>query len=253
MTLRTLIVDDEPLARRRIRALLAEVADVEIVGECGDGAAAVAAIRAAAPDLVFLDIQMPEMDGFGVIEAVGVARMPAVVFVTAYDRYALAAFDVCAVDYVLKPFDTERFMRALDRARARTAPGALADMRASLLALLGHAESSRDATLALRVSGKIVTLQRSEIDWIEAAGNLVVVHAGGAVWRVHEALTALERRLHASRFRRIHRSTLVNLARVREIRPIPGGDGEIVLHDGTRLALSRRYRGALENELGAVG
>jgi two-component system, LytTR family, response regulator len=253
MGLRTLIVDDEPLARRRIRALLGSHADIEIIGECGDGAAAVAAIRDQSPDLVFLDIQMPEMDGFGVIEAVGAARMPAVVFVTAYDRYALAAFDASAVDYVLKPFDTERFARALERARARCAPGALADVRAGLQSLLMQAESSRDSTLALRVSGKIVSLHRSEIDWIEAAGNFVEVHAGGSTWRVHEALAALERRLQAARFRRVHRSVLVNLARVREIRPTLNGDGEILLHDGTRLALSRRYRAALESEFAAIG
>jgi two-component system, LytTR family, response regulator len=251
--LRTLIVDDEPLARRRVCSLLRAHAQIEIIGECGDGASAIAAIRAQAPELVFLDIRMPEVDGFGVIDAIGPARMPIVVFVTAYDRYALAAFDVCAVDYVLKPFDRERFARAVDRACARRGPDALAEVRGALRTLAERAASRPDAMLALRVAGRIVTLRHDEIDWIGAAGNFVEVHTAASVLRVHETLAAMERHLYAARFRRVHRAALVNLDRVRELRPAVHGDAEVVLHDGSRLALSRRYREALEIELAAIG
>ena len=243
MTLRVLIVDDEPLARRRVRGLLAGARDVEVVGECAGGRAAVAAIREAAPDVVFLDVQMPELDGFGVLAEVGAARAPAVVFVTAHDEHALRAFEVHALDYLLKPFRRERFEEALRRARAAAARGA---PDARLAALLEDRERARRRAerLLVRDGGRVTFVRVASIDWLEAAGNYVKLHAGGAEHLVRETLTALEARLDPERFARIHRSLIVNLDRVAEV--LPGrNDGVVVLAGGTRLPLSRSYRDRL--------
>jgi two-component system LytT family response regulator len=252
-SLRALIVDDEPLARERVRTLLAAEPDVVVAGECGSGGEAVAAILMDRPDLVFLDVQMPELDGFGVLERVreAGAELPAVVFVTAYDAHALRAFEVHALDYLLKPFDRERFTRALARARealARREADGLDERLATLLA----ARSARPyaTRLAVKSGGRVRLVKAEEVDWIEAASNYVRLHVGGERHLLRETMAALEARLDPERFVRIHRSTIVNLDRVRELEPYFHGDYVVKLHDGRRLTLSRTYRERLEERLG---
>jgi two-component system LytT family response regulator len=250
--IRALVVDDEPLARKRIQRLLKGETDVELVGECADGHDAVLAIRRHAPDLVFLDVQMPGLDGFGVVEAIGVDRMPAVVFVTAYDQHALRAFEVSAVDYLLKPFLPERFQRAMRRARAqlRQGTGAGAEERIrQLLAQVGAGRRYLDRLL-VKGEGRVYFLKAEEIDWIEAAGNYVQLHVGRDAHLLRETMARLEAGLDPARFVRIHRSTIVNLDRVKELHPWFSGEFAVLLHDGTQLRLSRGYRGRLEERLG---
>ncbi len=250
MKIRALIVDDEPLARRRIRTLLHGVADVEVAGECANGRAAIGAIAEKKPNLVFLDVQMPEVDGFGVLEAVGAARMPITVFVTAYDAYAIKAFEAHALDYLLKPFDRERFEKTLERARAhlKLLEAGGADER--LLKLLRAWKSGRPERIVVRTAGRISFLRADEIDWIDAAGNYVRLHAGKETHLVRETMSGIEARLDRERFVRIHRSAIVNLERVKELQPWFHGDYVVLLRDGTRLTLSRGYRANLQHLLG---
>ncbi|HEX6085008.1 MAG TPA: response regulator, partial [Thermoanaerobaculia bacterium] len=210
--IRVLIVDDEPIARRGIRHHLRGEAGLEVIGECGDGAAAIDAIAELAPDLVFLDIQMPEVGGFDVVEAIGVARMPAVVFVTAYDEHALRAFDVHAVDYVLKPIDRHRFRTAVERARRRLAdaPGQLDRRIAAALGELGRAAHDYAKRLAIKGDGRVVLVDVDEVDRLEAAGNYVEVHSGARHHLVRETMASLEARLDPARFVRVSRSSIVN-------------------------------------------
>jgi len=253
MTVRALIVDDEPLARDRLRALLAGDADVQVVGECGDGHTAVAAIRDLDPDLVFLDVQMPALDGLGVVAEVGPARMPPTVFVTAYDKYAVRAFDVSAVDYLLKPFDADRFAAALRRAKDQVRHRADAGVRDRLLALLADAKPPAPPAaerLAVKTGGKVVFLRTDEIDWIEAAGNYCRLHVGKQAHLLRETMAALEARLDPKRFVRIHRSTIVNVERIRELQPYFHGDYVVLLRDDTQLTLSRTYRQKLHELVG---
>jgi len=242
--LRVLIVDDEPLARERIRALLRDAPETEVVGECGDGRRAVAAIRRRKPDLVFLDVQMPELDGFEVLRALGPAEMPAVIFVTAYDRYALRAFEVHALDYLLKPFDRERFQRALARARSQLERDRHGAVEKRLLALLEDLQPGRKRLerLVVKEGGRIFFLRADEIDWVEAQGNYARLHVGRETHLVRETMARLEAGLDPKHFARIHRSAIVNLERVREMRPDFHGDYAVVLRDGTRLTLSRNFR-----------
>ncbi len=250
MSIRALIVDDEPLGRQRIRSLLKDESDLEIVGECGDGREAVAAIRDRQPDLVFLDVQMPGLDGFGVLEAVGPEYMPAVIFVTAYDSHALRAFEVNAVDYLLKPFDHRRLRQALQRARQQL------DQREKAVgqysALLKDVQSHRKFLdrLVIKSAGRVFFLKTGEIDWIEAAGNYLRLHVGGEVHLFRETMSNLESRLNSGKFLRIHRSTMVNLERIKELSPMFHGDYRVLLHDGTELTLSRSYRPKLQELLG---
>jgi two-component system LytT family response regulator len=246
--IRVLIVDDEPIARRGIRQQLRVEADVEIIGECGDGAAAIDAISELAPDLVFLDIQMPEVGGFDVVEAIGVARMPAVVFVTAYDEHALRAFDVHAVDYVLKPIDRHRFRTAVERARRRLAhaPGELDRRIAAALGELGRPARDYARRLAIRSDGRVTLVDVDQVDRLEAAGNYVEVHSGARHHLLRETMASLEARLDPARFVRVSRSSIVNADRVRELQPMFNGDFVVVLRDGTKVAGSRRYRAALD-------
>ena len=246
--IRVLIVDDEPIARRGIRQQLRGEADLEVIGEYGDGAAAIDAITELAPDLVFLDIQMPEVGGFDVVEAIGVARMPAVVFVTAYDEHALRAFDVHAVDYVLKPIDRHRFRTAVERARRRLAhaPGQLDRRIAAALGELGRPAHDYAKRLAIKGDGRVILVDVDEVDRLEAAGNYVEVHSGARHHLVRETMASLEARLDPARFVRVSRSSIVNADRVRELQPMFNGDFVVVLRDGTKVAGSRRYRAAFD-------
>jgi two-component system LytT family response regulator len=248
-----LIVDDEPLARERLRALLDQEDGVRIAGECASGRTAVRAIQEKRPDLVFLDVQMPGLDGFGVVEQIGAERMPAIVFVTAFDQYALKAFEVHALDYLLKPFDRERFQATLKRARAshklRTEGGG--DERlAALVEALAERKKFADR-LVVKAGGKERLLPVEEIDWFEAAGNYVRLHVGRERLLLRETMVRLETRLDPERFFRIHRSTIVNLKRVREMEPWFHGDYMLRLADGQQLTLSRSYRPRLLEKLGA--
>lgn len=245
MKIRALIVDDEPLARERIRGLLEGDPDVEIVGECSDGREAVEAIRDAAPDLVFLDVQMAEMDGFGVLEEVGEDRIPAVIFVTAYDQHALRAFEVHALDFLLKPFDRERFERALQRVKAHlqfATPGVLNQRILSLLEDLKKPQPGFVERLALKSGGRVSFLKAEEIDWIEGEGNYARLHVNKQSHLIRETMNQLEAKLDPARFLRIHRSTIVNTERIKEIQPLFNGAYGVQLKDGTRLTLSRGYR-----------
>ncbi len=252
MRIRALIVDDEPLARERIRTLLRQQPDFEIAGECGDGARAVAAIEKLRPDLVFLDVQMPEAGGFEVLEAVGAARMPAVIFVTAFDQYALRAFEVSALDYLLKPFDRARFDAALARARRQITDARADPLEKRLRALLAQVRPAKKYAerLVIRSGGRVQFLRADEIDWIGAAGNYAEIHAGRETHLLRETMAALEARLDPEKFLRIHRSAIVNFDRVRELSPTPQGDHRVRLRDGTHLTLSRSYRDRLEQLLG---
>ncbi|MEM1206211.1 MAG: LytTR family DNA-binding domain-containing protein [Acidobacteriota bacterium] len=252
---RALVVDDEPLARQRLRSLLAGRDEVEWVGECRDGREAVRVLGELEPDLVFLDIQMPELDGFGVIEAVGIECMPEVVFVTAYDKYALDAFAAAALDFLLKPFEDERFeatlARALDRLRERRA-AELGERLACLVdsRRLAHGGELPEAPrplkrLAVERRGRIYFVPVTDIHWIEAEGAYVRLHTAEASHLVRDSLKRLEGALDPNRFVRIHRSTLVDIERVAELRPLFHGEYQVVLDSGAELKLSRSYRDRL--------
>lgn len=252
--IRALIVDDEPLARDCVRLALGREADVEVVGECGDGRAAVSAIRQRSPDLVFLDVQMPGLDGFGVVEAIGPARMPAVVFVTAYDAHAIRAFQVHATDYLLKPFDDVRFGEAVAHARRRMREARESAMGRRLTALLDDVRSAKEpppsrqpyATRVLvRQGERLEFLPLDTVDWIETAGNYVRLHAGTRAEVVRTTLAGLLEQLDPAVFVRIHRSVVVNVTRVRAVHPWYGGDYTATLTDGRELRVSRHYRDAL--------
>ena len=256
--IRTLIVDDEPLAREGIRLLLGRDARFEVVGECGDGAAAVSALRKLSPDLVFLDVQMPEMNGFEVLGKLAGDELPAVIFVTAFDEYALNAFEVHALDYLLKPFDDERFDRALGRARLQVRQqkahrlserllSAVEDFRESA-ARGGEGRPSYLGRLAVKSAGRVHFLRTEEIDWIEAADYYVKLHVGDRSHLLRQTMSHLESQLDPRRFVRIHRSAIVNLDRVKELRTQPHGDCSVFLADGTQLRLSRGGR----EKLGAL-
>ena len=252
MKIRALIVDDEPLARERIRTLLQDEPEVEIVGECADGRRAVSAIREWKPDLIFLDVQIPEMDGFEVLKAVGPGAMPAVIFVTAYDQYALRAFDVHAIDYLLKPFDRQRFHRALRRAKDQISSEKYDVVNERLLALLEDLKGGQKflERLVIKSGGRVFFLRVDEIDWMEAAGNYVRLHVGKESHLQRETMSALEAKLDPRKFVRIHRSRIVNLERIKELQPWFRGDYQVVLRDGTKLTLSRGYRDRLQEVLG---
>lgn len=250
MKIRTLIVDDEAHARARIRQLLKDAPDFEIVGECANGRQAVEVAQHEKPDLVFLDVQMPRLTGFGVCEALSAAGgpMPLVIFCTAYDQYALKAFEVHAIDYLLKPFDRERFKKSLDQAREqlRRAKGAPADARlAALLEDLRPGFKKPDR-LVFKADGRVIFVRTDAVDWIEADGNYVRLHAGTDAHYLRETLARLEAQLPAGKFMRISRSAIVNLDRVKELQPLFYGDYTVILHDGVRLNMSRGFRSQLE-------
>lgn len=250
---RVVIVDDEPIAREGIRTQLLREPGVEIVAECIDGLEAVETIRELAPDLLFLDVQMPGMSGFEVMRAIGVEAIPAVIFVTAYDKYALQAFEVNAVDYLLKPFDAERFQKAFQRALVQIERSTAAIIKQNLKALLENLRPGARhlERLVVKSKGRIFFLPVSEIDWIESADNYVSLHSGRETHLIRETLTALETKLNPEEFLRIRHSAIVNVRRIRELRPLFKGEYEISLQNGTKLTSSRRYRARLEELLGS--
>jgi two-component system LytT family response regulator len=247
--IRTLIVDDEPLARERIVDMLVGDSEVELIGECGDGLAAVAAIEAQKPDLLFLDVQIPELDGFGVLEAI--EQTPVIVFVTAYDQYALRAFEVHALDYLLKPFDRERFDKALQRAKYQIERERAGAAPQELVALLADLKSRPKPLerLVIKAGGRVFFMRADEIDWIEAAANYVRLHAGKEAHLLRETITGLAAKLDPDKFLRIHRSIIVNLDRVKELQPWFHGDYVIIMQDGAQLTSSRNYREQLRKLL----
>jgi two-component system, LytTR family, response regulator len=253
MKFRVLVVDDEPAPCRRLSRLLQELPDVEVLGECADGAAAVAAIHERQPNLVFLDVQMPEMNGFEVINAVGPDRMPLVVFVTAYDEFALQAFEAQALDYLLKPFGDERVRKALERARVFLAGGEQKSFQAQLSTLLRVASDNWQIPCLLVKSGdRTLLLRPREIDWIEADDDYVHLHIGQESHLLRATLGKLEQRLSSEGFVRIHRSRLVNLERIKEFRPLFHGESVVVLKNGTRLNASQSCLRNLQERLTAM-
>jgi len=248
--LRVLVADDQPMARERLVSLLSAEPGVELAGTAASGPEAIDCIRNASPDLVFLDLQMPGMDGFKVIEAIGVDRMPATVFVTAYDEYAVRAFEVQALDYLLKPFGRQRFQSALERARRhleRERQGEMAGRLAELLRT-GRQESTGERLL-VKSGGRVSFVDVESIDWVEAEGNYVRIYAGEHVHLMRETMSGLIEKIGPHRFFRIHRSRIVNIKRVKELLIAGGGDYQVVLLDGTKLGLSRLYRDALQEQL----
>ena len=251
--IRALIVDDEPLARERMRAMLGVETDVDVVGEATDGLEAVDAILEQSPDLVFLDVQMPKLDGFEVIQTVGAERMPSVVFVTAYDQHALRAFEVQAVDYLLKPFDRERFQGALKRVRRQIDSADNGDLNRRLIALVRDLKGDKPARsdrLVVKSGGRLFFLRAEEIDWIEAAGNYVRLHVGTESHLLRETMNSIESRMNPETFFRIHRSHIVNIERIKELQPWFNGEYVVILRNGTKLTLSRGYRERLQERLG---
>jgi two-component system LytT family response regulator len=243
--IRSLIVDDEEPARELLRSFLEGWPDVEIVGEAGDGAAAVELIRRSRADLVFLDVQMPHMTGFDVVGALAPEEMPIVVFVTAYDQYALRAFEVSACDYLLKPFDADRLANTMRRVLGRRdRPDS--DVGAALRTLLAHVRAPRAEPVIVKADGRHLFLSADEIEWIEAVGKDARVHSAGAPIMVRESMNSLERRLDPARFLRVHRSAIINRSRVREMQPWFKGDYVLILRGGARVVSGRTYRAAVQ-------
>lgn len=256
--IRTIIVDDEPLARDSMRVLLERDSEIELVGKCANGHEALQAIQELTPDLLFLDVQMPGMDGFEVLAQVETARLPVVIFVTAYDQHALRAFEVHALDYLLKSYSDDRFEAALRRAKEQIRQKKVSEISQRLVALLddrkqGKARPERDAyltRLVVKSGGRVFFLKTAEIDWIEAADYYVYLHVGGKSHLLRETMNGLEKQLDPRKFQRLHRSTIVNLDRIKELQPHVHGDYTVILQDGTQLKLSRSYRQQLELALG---
>jgi len=236
--IRTIIVDDEPLARTNLTMLLCRHPEIEIVAECGSGREAISAIRTEMPDLAFLDVQMPECDGFDVIEMLG-SDAPCVIFVTAYDSYALRAFEVGALDYLLKPFDNARFERTLERAKERIA--------------LGQNGRHAKQTFVIKATGQVSFVAASEIDWIEAADYYASLHVGARTYLLRRSMAELEQELDPAAFCRIHRSAIVKLEKVQRLELNESGEYDVLLSGGTRLRLSRHYRKRLQSRLGISG
>lgn len=237
---KALIVDDERLSRQRIRRLLALEPECDLIGECANGAEAVRVLENERPDIVFLDVQMPEMDGFEVVRAIEQTQ-PLIIFTSAYDEYALRAFEVQAFDYLLKPFDRRRFRESIQRARTRLDERSVVPERRTV--------AKTPDRFAVRNNGRVVFLKVSDIDWIEASDNYVCLHVGKDTHVVRETMSELERRLDAAQFIRVHRSAIVNLDRVKELQPWFRGDYRVVLNDGTELTLTKTHREKLESQL----
>ena len=250
--IRALIADDEALARKFIRRMLKDNHDVEIVGECSNGKDAVAMIRKQNPDVVFLDVQMPEMDGFAVLESIGVDQLPEIIFTTAYEQYAIRAFELHALDYLLKPFDQARFKDAIQHAKERFRSQRQKDGRLQMSALLESIKNKPQYLdrLVIKAGGRITFLSTDEINWIEADDKYVHLHTAKISPMVRQTLSAMETQLDPTKFRRIHRSAIVNVERIKELQPLFSGEHSILLDDGTKLTLSRNYKDKLFELLG---
>jgi two-component system LytT family response regulator len=250
--IRTLIVDDESLARERIRNFLLRDPQIEVIGECANGPDAVVAIQQSAPDLLMLDIQMPQMDGFSVLEAVSDTILPHVIFVTAYDQYALRAFEFHALDYLLKPFDWDRFEQTLQRAKDQVFKDRSSQFNQGIQALLEQLKERPRYLdrLVIKSTGRVFLLKTDEIDWIEAEGNYARLHVGKESYLLRETISTLDSQLDPKAFLRIHRSTIVSLNRIKELQSWFHGEFQVILRDGTQLLLSRTYREKLEKALG---
>lgn len=255
--IKTIIVDDEPLGRDCVRLALEMDPEIEVVAECGDGEAALRAIADHRPDLIFLDVQMPNLNGFDVVDRIGAEHMPPVVFVSAFDAHAVKAFQVHALDYLLKPFDDERFAEALAHAKAQLGLKALEDMRERLQGLMGEIEEEPAGEVELEMSPSIATrfvvrrndkltlLKADEVDWIEGASNYVNLHVKNQEYRLRVSIRSLMERLDPALFVRIHKSTIVNIDRIREVQPWFSGDYVVILHDGRQLRVSRTFAPSL--------
>jgi two-component system LytT family response regulator len=252
VTIRALIVDDEPLARRRIRRLLRDHPDIDVVGDAGNVALALSGIQEQKPDLLFLDVQMPELDGFDLLAALPKRGAPRVVFTTAYDEYAVRAFEVHAIDYLLKPFSRARFDETIARVRSTLRDGQPESAQAALAAFFSRIAGGRPAVVRFVVKhdGRAIVVPPDQVTWIEADRNVVTLHTDRGPFTLGEGIARLESRLDPTRFVRIHRSTIVQLDRVVEVQPWFRGDAVVILRDGTRLTLSRRYRAKLSTALG---
>jgi two-component system, LytTR family, response regulator len=248
--IRTVLVDDEALALARLRRLLEPEADVAIIAECTSGRAAIEAVETLRPELLFLDVQMPEVDGFGVLDGIAATSMPFVVFVTAFDAHAVRAFEVCAVDYLLKPIDAERVQQTVARVRAARDQATAAQRYATLRAIVEDVRPHRGVgRLLIREDGRVRPVRTSEIDWIDAIGNYARLHVHGRTHMMRMSLRAVEQALDPDRFCRVHRSLVINIERLAELQPHGSGDSIAVLSDGARLRVSRRYREELERRL----
>jgi len=248
--LKLLIVDDEPLARERIREMLRADPQIEVIGDCSNGDDAIEAVKASRPDLLLLDIQMPGTDGFGVLEALEPGEIPCVIFITAYDQYAVKAFEVYALDYLLKPFDRERFSKAIERAKQHILKERSENLNDRVLAVLNEIRNKPEylERLVIRTNGHIFFIKTEEIDWLEAEGNYVRLHSGKESYLLRDAISSLENQLDPKKFLRIHRSAIVNINRIQELQPWFHGEYRVILQDGVQLTLSRSYRDKL-NEL----
>ena len=243
-TIRTIIADDENLARKKLRLLLSSESGVNVIAECRDGRQTVAAVQAHQPDLLLLDIQMPDLDGFQVLEQLSPAELPVVVFTTAYDHYAIRAFEAHALDYLLKPFNQERLHRALERVKVELLKTHEHSVKKRILDLLGKTKSETPQLnrLVIRTAGRVVFLELDEVDWIEAAANYVKLHVGKESFLLREGIGHISAKLDPERFVRIHRSSIVNVRRIRELQPCDSGEYIAVLRDGKELSCSRGCR-----------
>ncbi len=250
--IRVCIIDDEPIACRRIERLLKEDPEIEIIKVCNDGEDAVESIRTLHPDLIFLDIQMPEMDGFEVLQSLDSSNMPRVIFVTAFDRYAIQAFEVHALDYLLKPFDKKRFQEALERGKAQVSQDHEGSSNRELVALLKELKVHQHYLdrLIIKSKGRVSFLKTDEIDWIEAQGKYVMIHAGQESHLIRDAMNNLESELDPKKFVRIHKSAIVNIDQIKELQPLFHGDFRVILRNSTELTISRRYREKVDELLG---
>jgi two-component system, LytTR family, response regulator len=258
MKVRAVIVDDEPLARRRIADLLAEEQDIEVLAQCTNGEEAIERIETLRPDLLFLDVQMPEVDGFDVLQGIGIGQVPVVIFVTAYDQFALRAFEAHALDYLLKPFDDERFEATLQRARERVRQHQLGEVDRRLTTLLEEARGGRGdrgylQRLVVPSGHRSVFIRTDQVDWIEAERNYVRLHVGDRGYLLRENLSRIASALDPTKFFRIHRSTIVNIERIQAVESLTRGEYVVLLHDGTKLASGRNYRGNLHALMGKEG
>ena len=250
--IRALIVDDEPLARKFSRRMLKDDQEVQVVGECGNGRDAVALIRKQTPDLIFLDVQMPEMDGFSVLETLGSERLPEIVFTTAHEQYAIQAFELHALDYLLKPFDQARFRNTMRHAKERLSHGPPKDGGLQMAALLANVKQQPQYQdrLIVKGEGRISFLKTDEITWIEADDKYVHLHTEKSARLVRQTLSAMEAQLDPKKFVRIHRSAIVNVERIKELHPMFSGEHAVVMNNGTKLTLSRNYKDRLFELLG---